>query len=327
MNSRKWLAALLVCMMLPEMLCGCGKNEAENPQTQLPQPPNVSREGWQGYPVAGLTVYLPELFEEGRVFENYGEFLSRDEDFDGDYVQLQVISGLEDELETKVTDVQMLNQYFQKQVAQNDGVIYAGGSYWDVPYLIYSEVGSKKVYSVVGMYAQNGRAWIVQIDGVRPDKAVEMVPYVCGAVVQLPAGWDAEADRWMAYTIAGLDIRVPGELLEEADFYSDCAYFADRQTDAELEVMSGTLDEFGREIRDANMLADWFDGETEGDGNAVLIRGEGNGVPYLVCGDDENATLVGFYVSGEQYWMIAAENVAAEPEMKWIWLVTSGKIG
>lgn len=327
MDRRKWLAVLLVCLMLPGMLLGCGKNEPENTQPQLPQPPSVSREGWQGYPVAGLTVYLPEMFEEGRVFEENGEFLSWDEDFDGDYVQLQVISGLEDELETEVTDAQMLTQHFQKQVEENDGVIYAAGTYWDVPYLIYSEFGAEQAYTVVGLYAWDGRGWMVEITGMHPDRAVQMVPYACSGVVQSPAGWDADKDRWMTFSIAGMGVRIPAELLEEADFYADCAYFADSQSDTELEVMSGLLEEFEGAVTDAQTLAVWFAGDQEADGDTVLTRDEANGVPYLVCWEGEDAILVGFYVSGEQYWMVAAENVATEPETGWIDLVTGGQIG
>ena len=327
MNRRKWLAVLLACMMLPGMLWGCAEEKPEDAAEPLPQPPNVSREGWQGYPIAGLTVYLPDMFEEGRICEESGEFVSRDEDFEEDYVQLQVISGLEDALQTQVTDAGALANSIQTRVEENDGIVYASGTYWDVPYLIYSEFGSEKDYSVVGLYAQNGRAWMVEITGMHPDRAVQMVPYACGGVVQLPEGWEAGADGWMAYNIAGLAIRVPGEMLNEADFYADCAYFVDSRTETELEVMSGGLDEFDGEIADAEALADWFVRETEENGDIVLALGENQGVPYLICGDGESANLVGFYVSGEQYWMIAAENVAAEPEMKWIWLATSGKIG
>jgi hypothetical protein len=131
----------------------------------------------------------------------------------------------------------------------------------------------------------------------------------------------------MEYNIAGLLIRVPGELLEEADFYPDCAYFVDSQAETELEVMSGGLDEFDGAVSDAQTLADWFARETEADGDAVLTRNAKNGAPYLVCWDGETVTLVGFYVSGEQYWMVAAENVATEPETRWIDMVTGGKIG
>lgn len=327
MNRRKWLAVLLVCMMLPGMLWGCTEEKPEDAAEQLPQPPNVSREGWQGYPIAGLMVYLPDMFEEGRICEESGEFVSRDEDFEEDYVQLQVISGLEDALQTQVTDAGVLANSIQTRVEENDGIVYASGTYWDVPYLIYSEFGSEKDYSVVGLYAQNGRAWMVEITGMHPDRAVQMVPYVCGGAFATPAGWDAGSDNWMAYSVAGLGIRVPGEMLEEADFYPDCAYFVDTKSDAELEVMSGSTDEFESEIRDANMLADWFEQETQSSGDTVLTRGEENGVPYLVYGDGEDATLVGFYVSREEYWVIVVENVAAQPEEKWIAMVTGGEIG
>ena len=327
MNRRKWLAALLVCMMLPGMLWGCAEEKPEDAGKQLPQPPAVSREGWQGYPIAGLTVYLPELFEEGSVLEETGEFISQDEDFEGDYIQLQITSGGEDEWDVPLTDADALAKTIQAQVEDDEGTVYASGTYWDVPYLIYSEFGSEQDLSVVGVYAQNGRSWTVEITGRNADRAVEMVPYVCGGVVASPAGWHAGKDAWMAYSIAGLRIRVPGELLEEADFYPDCAYFADSQSDAELEVMSGLLDEFEGEIVDAIMLADRFAQETEDDGDTVLVRGGQNGVPYLVCWDGDDAVLVGFYVSGEEYWMIAVENVAAQPEEKWIAMVTGGEIG
>ena len=326
MDRRKWLAVLLVCMVVPGMLWGCTKNEPEDAGKQMPQPPEVSREGWQGYPIAGLTVYLPELFEEGRIFEDYGELLSQDEDFEGDYVELQVISGLEDEMEIQLADGDALAKYIQTRVEEDEGAVYAGGTYWDVTYLIYSELGSEQDCTVVGLYAHNGRGWAVEIAGINLDSAVQMVPYVCGGVVQKTVGWGAGTDAWMAYSIAGLEIRVPGEMLEEADFYPDCAYFVARRSETELEVMSGFMDEFDEEIGSAQMLAEWFAGETESDGDTVVTHGEENGVPYLVCWNGEKATLVGFYVSGEQYWMIAAENVAAEPEKKWIALVTGGQI-
>lgn len=327
MDRQKWLALWLLCMMLPGMLLGCGKKEPENAAKQLPDPPDVSREGWQGYPVAGLTVFLPDTFEEGRIFEGSGELISQDEDFEEDYVQLQVYSGLEDELQTQVTDAQALSQYVQTLVEENEGGILATGTYWDVPYLIYSEYGSKKDYSVVGLYAKDGRAWMVEITGMHPDRAVQMVPYACSGVVQSPAGWDAGEAQWLHYNIGGLGVRIPAELLEEADFYSDCAYFVDSQSDTELEVMSGPVEEFEGEVTNAQTLADWYVREAEADGDAVLTRGEENGVPYVICSDGDIATLVGFYVSGEQYWMIVAESVAAEPEMKWIALVTGGNVG
>jgi hypothetical protein len=325
MNRRKWLAVWLLCMMLPGMLWGCGKKEAEDAGMQLLQPPDVSREGWQGYPVAGLTVYLPEMFEEGRIFEGNGEFISQDEDFDENYVQLEITSGLEEELH--VTDEEVLVEYIQKEVEENEGVIYASGTYWDVPYLIYSEFGSEQVLNVVGLYARNGRGWMVEIAGVSLDWAVQMVPYVCGGAGGSPAGWEAGSKTWMAYNIAGLTIRVPGEMLTEADFYSDCAYFVDGESPVELEVASGLLEELEIEAADAEDLAAWFVRETEADGDAVLTQNTQNGVPYLVFWDGEDAVLIGFYLSGEQYWMIAAENVAADPEAKWIDLVTGGEIG
>lgn len=327
MKRKKWLALLALCMMLPVILLGCAKEERQEQQKQLPQPPTVFREGWQGYPVAGLTVYLPELFEEGSVFEEHGEFLSQDEDLEEAYVQVEILSGVEDELEIQVTDEQVLARYIQEQVEENEGVIYASGTYWDVTYLIYSEYGSEQDTTVAGLYANEGRGWMIQISGVHVDLAVELVPYVCGGVVYSPSGWDVEADQWMAYDIAGMEIRVPGELLEEADFYPDHAYFVDSQSETELEVSAGLVDEFEGEIRDAEMLADWVAREAEDDGDMVLARGEKNGVPYLIFGDGETATLVGLYVSGERYWMITAEYVAAEPEDKWIALVTGGKIG
>lgn len=327
MVRRKWLALVPVLGMIAGMLLGCGEKTVEEKQNPLPQPPQVSREGWQGYPVAGLTVYLPEMFEEGRVFEESGEFISQDEDFEGDYVTLEILAGAEDEWDTPVTDADALAARIQTQVEEDEGVVYASGIYWDVPYLIYSESGSEQDTAVVGLYARDGRGWTVEIAGIHADRASQMVPYACGGVVQSPAGWDAGEASWMAYSVAGLSIRVPGELLEEADFYPDCAYFVDSQSDAELEVMSGFTDEFEGEIGNAMMLADWFAGETEADGDAILARGVENGVPYLVCWDGQTAKLVGFYVSGEQYWMIAAENTAEEPEEKWFDLVTGGEFG
>ena len=326
MDRRKWLALLGVCVMLSGMLLGCAKEEPEETQKQLPQPPAVSQEGWQGYPVAGLTVYLPEMFEEGRIFECYGEFISQDEDFEETYVQLEIISGMEEELQTQVTDEQVLTRYVQEQVEENEGVIYANGTYWDVTYLIYSDRGSEWDTTVAGLYAGDGRGWVVQISGVSVDMAVELVPYVCSGMLGSPAIWAVGAESWMAYSIAGLGIRVPEELLEEADFYPDCAYFVDSQSDVELEVISGGLDEFDGEVSGIQELVDWFARETESDGDTILVRGEENGVPYLVCGDGETSSLVGFYISGEQYWMIAAENVTAELDEKWIALVTSGEI-
>ena len=327
MVRRKWLALLAVCMMLSGMLWGCAKAEPQVPEEQIPQPPSVSREGWQGYPVAGLTIYLPEMFEEGRIFEDYGEFLSQDEDFEGEYIQLEILSGLEAEWDTPVTDAPALAKDIRTRVEEDEGAVYATGTYWDVTYLIYSESDSKQDCALVGLYVRDGRGWMVQITGIDLERAAQMVPYVCGGAFATPAGWDAGSDNWMAYSVAGLGIRVPGEMLEEADFYPDCAYFVDSQSDTELEVMSGSTDEFESEIRDANMLADWFEQETQSSGDTVLTRGEENGVPYLVYGDGEDATLVGFYVSGEEYWVIVVENVAAQPEEKWIAMVTGGEIG
>ena len=225
-----------------------------------------------------------------------------------------------------MTDADALVKAIQTQVEEDEGAVYAAGTYWDVPYLIYSEFGSKQDYIVVGAYAKDGRGWVVEITGMQPERALEMVPYACGGVTGSPAGWQAGQDRWMEYNVAGLSVRVPGELLEEADFYPDCAYFVDSQWETELEVMSGDVEEFDPQIDSAKALADWFARETEADGDTVIDRGEKNGVPYLVCGDGEDAVLVAFYVSGERYWMIAAECAGKEPEAKWVDLVTGGKI-
>jgi hypothetical protein len=201
-------------MMLSGMLWGCAKAEPQVPEEQIPQPPSVSREGWQGYPVAGLTIYLPEMFEEGRIFEDYGEFLSQDEDFEGEYIQLEILSGLEAEWDTPVTDAPALAKDIRTQVEEDEGAVYSTGTYWDVTYLIYSESDSKQDCALVGLYVRDGRGWMVQITGIDLERAAQMVPYVCGGAFATPAGWDAGSDNWMAYSVAGLGIRVPGEMLE-----------------------------------------------------------------------------------------------------------------
>ena len=191
MVRRKWPELLAICVILGGMLLGCAKETTEAPSgEQIPQPPEVSREGWQGYPVAGLTIYLPEMFEEGRIFEDYGEFLSQDEDFEGEYIQLEILSGLEAEWDTPVTDAPALAKDIRTQVEEDEGAVYATGTYWDVTYLIYSESDSKQDCALVGLYVRDGRGWMVQITGIDLERAAQMVPYVCGGAFATPAGWD-----------------------------------------------------------------------------------------------------------------------------------------
>lgn len=325
MKIKNWLAwALLVSVTLC-LLAGCGNKE--NGGESLPvEPPAISREGWTAYQVGGLCLLLPDAFEEGSVYEGNGTFVSQDDDFDGAYITIDVTYTPAEELGEDIEDAQGLAELLEQTIMENNGFISQKGTYDDVPYLIYSEYGAEQDLSVAGVYAAEGKTWIVEATGMDKDAAINMVPYVTGGEAKPLVCRNDPASAWNVYDVGGLTFRLPDEFLDKADFYEDCAYFASGELGVELEVSCEPMDDIAGDFDTAEELAQLFARMVEADGDEVMEIASHNGVPYVVWFDGFDSHVLAFYVKDGRHWTMGMEQIDGSRVGELLVYITNGSL-